>query len=98
MPLNIFSASQALGNFLLANKLSTSTATIDTITVLYTGYAAQNSKQLDSAAKYYSMLADLKVGGSDYEDIYKFLVEYYSEKKDNANYDKIFGHCKRIIS
>jgi hypothetical protein len=91
-----FSESQAMGNFLLANKLSTSTATVDTVTVLYTGYAAQNSKQLDSAARYYSMLADIKVSGSDYEDIYKFLVEYYSEKKDNANMTKYLVTAKEL--
>ncbi|MBV9960783.1 MAG: hypothetical protein JO072_00930, partial [Parafilimonas sp.] len=91
-----FSQSQVMGNFLLSNKLSTSTAIVDTVTVLYTGYAAQNSKQLDSAARYYSMLADIKVSGADYEDIYKFLVQYYSEKKDDANMKKYLATAKEL--
>ena len=91
-----FSEAERLGSFLLANKLSSSTATVDTVTVLYTAYSAQNSKQLDTAAKYYSMLADLKVAGSDYEDIYKFLVEYYSQKKDDANFKKYLDAAKQL--
>src|SRR4051812_48891907 len=38
-----FSEAEKLGNFLLVNKLSSTTSTIDTVTVLYTAYAAQNS-------------------------------------------------------
>ena len=56
-----FSQAEKLGEFLLVNKLSSNTATVDTITVLYTAYSAQNAQQLDTAAKYYSMLADIKV-------------------------------------
>jgi hypothetical protein len=91
-----FSESQKLGDFLLANKLSNTTATVDTVTVLFTGYAAQNAKLTDSAAKYYGMLADLKVAGPDFEDIYKYLIEYYSEKKDDANFKKYLATAKEL--
>jgi len=91
-----FSESERMGSFLLANKLSTSTATIDTITVLYTAYAAQNSRHLDTAAKYYAKLADLKVSGSDFEDIYKFLIEYNSQNKNDAEFKKYLAIAKEL--
>ncbi len=91
-----FNESQNLGNYLLANKLSSSTAPIDTLTVLYTGFSAQNAKLIDTAANQYARLADLKIAGPDYEDIYKFLIEYYSEKKDDANFKKYLATAKEI--
>ncbi|HVX26018.1 MAG TPA: hypothetical protein VHB70_06735 [Parafilimonas sp.] len=91
-----FSEAERLGDFLLSNKLSSNTATVDTVTVLYTGYAAQNAQLTDSAAKYYGILADLKVSGKDYEDIYKYLIQYYSDKKDDANFKKYLAEAKEL--
>jgi hypothetical protein len=91
-----FSQAEKLGEFLLANKLSANNATVDTVTVLYTGYAAQNAQLTDSAAKYYGMIADLKVGGKDYEDLYKYLIQYYSDKKDEANFKKYLAQAKEL--
>jgi hypothetical protein len=91
-----FSQAEKLGEFLLANKLSSNSATVDTVTVLYTGYAAQNAQLADSAAKYYGMIADLKIGGKDYEDIYKYLIQYYSDKKDEANFKKYLAEAKEL--
>ncbi|MEP6464694.1 MAG: hypothetical protein ABJB05_00250 [Parafilimonas sp.] len=91
-----FSESEGLGTFLLENKLSTSTATVDTLTVLYTAYAAQNSKHMDTAVKYYSKLADIKVGGPDYEDIYKFLIEYNSQQKNDTAFKKYLAIAKEV--
>lgn len=91
-----FNESQNLGNYLLANKLSSSTAPVDTLTVLYTGYSAQNAKLIDTAAAQYARLADIKVAGPDYEDIYKFLVEYYSDKKDDVNFKKYLATAKEL--
>ncbi len=42
------------------------------------------------------MLADLKVSGPDYEDIYKFLIQYYSDKKDDANFKKYLAFAKEL--
>jgi hypothetical protein len=91
-----FSQSERWGEFLIQNKLSATNATIDTVTIVYTGYAAQNAKLLDSASKYYSMLADIKVGGKDYEDIYKYLIEYYSQQKDDAAVKKYLATAKEL--
>jgi hypothetical protein len=91
-----FSASTRMGDFLLRNKLSSSTATIDTVTVLYTGYSAQNAKKLDSAAKYYAMLADIKIKDPEYEDIYKFLIEYNAQVKNDAEFKKYLALGKEL--
>ncbi len=91
-----FSTAERIGEFLLTNKLSSTTSTIDTTTVLYTGYAAQNSQLTDSAAKYYAMLADVKVAAPEYEDIYKYLIQYYSDKKDDANFKKYLAEAKEL--
>jgi hypothetical protein len=91
-----FSEAERMGDFLLTNKLSATTATVDTITVLYTGYSAQNAQHQDTAVKYYSKLADIKISGPDYEDIYKYLVQYYSDKKDDANFKKYLALAKEL--
>lgn len=79
-------------NGLLATKIS-----VDTITTLYTAYAAQNAKMLPEAAKYYQELADIKLGGKDYEDIYKFLLTYYSETNPNDDsFNKYLAIAKEL--
>lgn len=80
-----FSTAEKIGTFLNDNGLTANKIVIDTVTVLYTAYAAQNGNMLNEAAVYYKRLADLKIGGADYEDIYKFLLTYYSETNKDAN-------------
>ena len=36
----------------------------------------------------YSRMAELRVGSQGYEGIYRFLVNYYATKKDEANFEK----------
>ncbi|MFT4153718.1 hypothetical protein [Parafilimonas sp.] len=91
-----FSKAERLGQVMIDNKLTQSTSTIDTTMVLFTGVAAQNSKQLDSAAKYYSRLADLKITGEDYASIYQFLIQYYMDKKDNDDFKKYLALAKEV--
>jgi hypothetical protein len=91
-----FSEAERLGTFLLDNKMSASDSKMDTVTILYTGYAAQNAKMYDSAAKYYSKLTDVKIAGPDYEDIYKFMIEHYSEQKDEANFKNYLALAKEL--
>jgi hypothetical protein len=79
---NFQTALQAF-DMLSANKLTN--VSFDTTSVLYAGITAQNSKNFDNAAKYYSMLADRKIADPNYVDLYEFLVQYYNNKKDEAN-------------
>lgn len=91
-----FSEAQRMGTFLIVNQLSSSTGTIDTLTTLYSGITAQNAQKLDSAAKYYGMIADLKTSEKEYEDIYRFLIGYYSDQKDEANFNKYLAMAKEL--
>jgi len=76
-------------NIIFKNKWSSNPSTLfDTTSVLYAGVAAQNAKKSDDATKYYSILADNKVTGTDYKDIYTYLLIYYAGKKDEANFRK----------
>jgi len=73
---------------------------IDTFTVLYTGYAAQNASSFtadsgyknpamaDSAMSIYTALADRNIAIPNGEAMYVFMVQYYQYKKDKANADK----------
>lgn len=91
-----FSKAERLGQVMIDNKMTQSTSTIDTTMVLFTGVAAQNSKQIDSAAKYYARLADLKITGEDYESIYQFLIQYSMDKKDDASFKKYLALAKEL--
>ncbi|HEX5154929.1 MAG TPA: hypothetical protein VFW07_25965 [Parafilimonas sp.] len=89
-----FSSAKRLGDVLITNKLTQATG--DTTILLFTGYAAQNAQMLDSAASYYGQVADMKLGGQDYEDVYKFLIGHYYQKKDDVNFKKYLAMAKEL--
>ena len=60
----------------------------DTSLIRNIALSAHMAKKDDSAAKYYSKIADKKIGGGDYLDTYQFLVEYYNKKKEITNRQK----------
>ena len=93
---NYFSIAEKIGEFINNNGLNENKITIDTVTVLYTAYAAQNAQKLAAAATYYTKLTDLKIGGAEYEDIYRFLIDYYSKQKDDANFKKYLALAKEL--
>lgn len=62
--------------------------TMDTTSVLLAGFTAENSSHKDEAAKYYSKLANNKVGGDGNDFVYRFLVLYSYEKNDMASFEK----------
>jgi len=59
------------------------TALVQNIALSY--YQAKNE---DDAAIWYQKMADRKIAGKDYLDVYQFLVDYYNKKKDMANREK----------
>jgi hypothetical protein len=73
---------------------------IDTTTVLFSGYAAQNAKLLDEAAKYYGRIVDFKIttvpAAGDVKDIYEYLVYYHMDKKNNEQFLKYLGIAKEM--
>lgn len=84
-------------NYMNDNGLLPAKIAVDTITTLYTAYAAQNGKMTDKAATYYQKIADLKIGGEDFKDIYKFLLDYYSNiNKNNDSFAKYLAIAKEL--
>lgn len=81
-----FERAVALSDFMIERKLFT--APMDTNSLILAGIMAENDNKTDVAAKYYARLADAKIQGSGFEDIYKFLVRYNFGKKDMAAFDK----------
>lgn len=75
-----------LSDLLIKEKIFT--VPIDTNSLILAGITAENSNNKDEAAKYYSRLADLKMGGTEYEAVYRFLVNHYFVKKDIPLFEK----------
>jgi hypothetical protein len=61
---------------------------LDTQLVNLAGSAGMLAKQEDAAIPYFTMLADAKLKGDDFKDIYPILVDYYGRKNDAANKSK----------
>lgn len=60
-------------------------AALDTQLVNLAGSAGMLAKQEDSAVGYFQMIADAKLKGDDFKDVYPILVEYYGKKGDSVN-------------
>ncbi len=94
---NQFQMCQQLSEFIGKNGLNTNGKyTIDTTVVLYAAYAAQNSGKLPEAASRYKSLANWKVRDKEYEDIYKFVIDYDMRQKDEASFKKYLALAKEL--
>jgi hypothetical protein len=88
---------QQVSEFIGKNGLNTNGKyTIDTVVVLYAAYAAQNAGKQDDAAQRYKSLADWKVKDTEYVDIYKFILDYDTRKKDEASFKKYLALAKEL--
>ena len=83
-----FKVSVQYSDIIFKNKFSNANIAFDTTSLLYLAYSLQNGAKPAEAAKYYSRLADSKVGGESYLDIYKFLANHYTIAKDETNFKK----------
>ncbi len=91
-----FKLAEEMGRFINDNGLSQNKIDIDTVTVLYTAYAAQNAKLFNDAATYYKQIADRKISGQDYEDVYRFLLDYYSREGQTDNFNNLLVIAKDL--
>ncbi|HTQ27927.1 MAG TPA: hypothetical protein VMI35_07355 [Puia sp.] len=82
-----FSFAVKYSDLIFQNKWGRDTTmTLDTTSVLYTGIAYEKANKKDDAAIYYGRIADskiAKIGGNDMTDVYKWLADHYTQKKDN---------------
>jgi hypothetical protein len=93
--LHNFSGALATSGFM--NSKGWTTLKIDTTSTLYAGIAAEKAGKRDTAAVYYGRLAEAKIAninGSNMVEIYKWLVDYYNQKKDEANTKKFLTLAK----
>ena len=81
-----FKIASTLSDLLIDKKIMVTN--FDTTVVYLAGITAQNSKNTEEAINFYKRLADIKIPGEDYENLYKFLVFNYFIKKDFANFEK----------
>jgi tetratricopeptide (TPR) repeat protein len=83
------------------NSKGWTTLKLDTTSTLYAGISAEKAGKKDTAAIYYSRLADdsiAKINNSNMIDIYKWLVDYYNNtKKDDARTRKYLGIAEHIF-
>jgi tetratricopeptide (TPR) repeat protein len=69
---------------------------LDTNSVLYAGVAAEKMSKFDDAVKYYGQLAENKIKGEGFVEIYKWVANHYYEKKDMANAQKFIALGKEV--
>ena len=91
-----FKRASDLSEFINKNGFNSNKSLIDTFTVLYTGYAAQNMGKPDSAIVYYEKLADLKTGGPDLEPMYQYMLDDYSKMKQPEKFAKYLAIAKEL--
>jgi hypothetical protein len=81
------------------NSKGWTTLKIDTTCTLYAGISAEKAGKKDTAAVYYSKLADARIDSINHSnmiDIYKWLVDYYNTKKDEANTQKYMRIAQQL--
>ncbi len=93
---NNFKIAEEMSAFANENGFSENKIKIDTTTILYTGYAAQNAGKADEAVIRYKKLADEKIGGKDFEEMYKFILNYDTQKKNEADFKKYLAIAKEL--
>jgi hypothetical protein len=93
---NTFATAAYLGEVIIKKDLRKNGAKIDTISVLYTAYSAQNGKKEAEASKYYEKFADLKIGGADYKDAYTYILVHAANIKDADKFYKYITIAKEV--
>jgi hypothetical protein len=68
----------------------------DTQLYLNVAAAAVNAKKEDIALEYYKKIADKKIKGPSYEEIYRYIADKYAEKKDETNLQKYLALGKEM--
>lgn len=81
---------------IIRNKWTSANIAFDTTAVLYSAYAYTNAQKMDQAAKAYQIIADAKIGGENYGEVYKFLVVYYTNQKNQAMFNKYLATAREL--
>jgi len=71
-------------------------AAYDTQLYLNIAAAAVNAKKDDVALQYYEKIADKKIKGESYEEIYRYLVDQYHKRGDKVKMEKYLALGKEV--
>jgi hypothetical protein len=93
---NYFKSAVSFSDLFYQKKWASSSATMDTTSILYTGIAYQNANNMDEAYKYFQRLADSAAGGKDFDGIYRFVLSYQTGKKDYATFKKYKAIAQKV--
>ncbi|MFL9484164.1 hypothetical protein ACI6Q2_15390 [Chitinophagaceae bacterium LWZ2-11] len=92
-----FKYAVAYSDVIFKNKWSENTnIAFDTTSILYAGYSSQNAQKPELALGYYTRLADNKVKGEGYNDIYKYILVSYSNQKNLDQFNKYLAIAKEL--
>ena len=92
---NSYKNANMVGQYIHSNGWALSA--LDTSLVFMTGASANNAKKMDDAVIYYSKLVDANVPVKEYIPAYKFIIYYYNEKGDDANFHKYLDIGKKVF-
>lgn len=89
-----FTAAAYMGSIIVKKDLRKNGAILDTLSVVYCGYAAQNAKKEEEAVKYYDKLINIRVNTEEYKDVYTYVLIHYANLKDAENFNKYLSISK----
>jgi hypothetical protein len=81
-----FQNTDSVGRFLYERRIGLTA--LDTVVTYYLGFAEMKLEKNDSTTFYFRKLADAKVTGQGFDLPYRWMVYYYSDKKDWDNAQK----------
>ena len=82
--------------FALMSEKGFTNQKLDTLNTLYAGIAAEKANKPDEAAVYYSSIVANKAKGEGFNEIYKWVANYYQTKGDEANAAKYLALGKEV--
>ncbi|RXK86124.1 hypothetical protein [Filimonas effusa] len=91
-----FTIAEEMGDLISKKNLGNNKQNIDTFTVVYAGYAAQNAKNTERALYYYKKFAAEKIGGKDFVEIYRFILNDALEHKKEEDFKKYLALAKEL--
>jgi hypothetical protein len=93
---NSFVIAEEMGDFISKRNLGNNKQNIDTFTVVYAGYAAQNAKNTERALHYYKKFAAEKIGGKDFVEIYRYILNDALDQKKEEDFRKYLALAKQL--
>jgi hypothetical protein len=92
-----FKQAAYLGDIITKLDLRKNGGKIDTLSTVYAGYAAQNTKSQKEATYYYKKIADNKLNSHEFLDCYQYILVYYSDQKEIDQFYKYYGIAKMLF-